>query len=115
MEGIKERIEKLKRVHYIVSLSLFVITLCFCSYTASDLKLINISLSHFGIYDKIGFIWNASLFIMGITLFVEAWLNIKKYALGRQLLYIFSVSIVCLFLTACITMTHRIHFYSAYI
>jgi hypothetical protein len=115
MEGIRVRIEKLKRVHYIVSLSLFVITLCFCSYTASDLKLIDISLSHFGIYRDIGIIWNTSLIIVGITLFVEAWQNITKYALGRRLLYIFGLSICCLFLTACITMTHKIHFYSAYI
>jgi hypothetical membrane protein len=114
MEGIKRRIEKLKRIHYLVSLGLFVLTLCFCSYTASDLNLMHISLSHFGIYNKIGVIWNTSLFIVGITLFVEAWQNIKKYALGKTLLYLFGISVFCLFLTACITMTHKIHFYSAY-
>ena len=115
MEGVKGRIEKLKRVHYLVSLLLFVVTLCFCDYFASDLKLTNISLSHFGIYNHIGFIWNTSLFIVGITLFIEAWQKIKKYELGGRLLYLFGISILCLFLTACITMTHRIHFYSAYI
>jgi hypothetical membrane protein len=115
MRSVKDRIEKLKRVHYIVSVLLFVVTLCFCSYTASDLKLTNISLSHFGIYNKIGFFWNASLFIVGITLFFEAYQNITKYALGKRLIYLFGISIICLLLTAIITMTHRIHFYTAYV
>lgn len=111
----KKRIEKLKQVHCLLSILLFIITLIFCSYTASDLKLINISLSHYGIYNKIGAIWNASLFIVGITLFVEAYINIKKYALHKGLRYLFGISIICLLLTASIDMTHQIHFYTAYI
>ncbi len=114
-DKVKERIEKLKRIHCLISLFLFVVTFGFCSYYASDLKLINISLSHFGIYNKIGIIWNASLFIIGITLFIEAYLNITKYLLKRRLLYLFGFSILCLLLTASITMTHKIHFYTAYI
>jgi hypothetical membrane protein len=114
-EGVKGKIDKLKQVHCFLSILLFVATFGFCSYTADDLKLIDISLSHFGIYNKIGIIWNASLFIIGITLFIEAYLNITKYLLKKRLLYLFGVSVLCLLLTASITMTHRVHFYTAYI
>ncbi|HWY12752.1 MAG TPA: hypothetical protein VN026_15570 [Bacteroidia bacterium] len=114
-ERAKRRIEKLKQVHCLLSVMLFVLTFSFCSYTASDLKLINISLSHYGIYNKIGVIWNVSLFIVGIMLFTEAFINIKKFALHKGLRYLFGISIICLLLTATINMTHRIHFYTAYI
>lgn len=114
-ERVKRRIEKLKKVHCLLSIMLFIVALSFCSYTASDLKLINISLSHYGIYNKIGIIWNASLFIVGITLFIEAYINIKKFALHKGLYYLFGISIICLLLTATINMTHPIHFYTAYI
>lgn len=114
-EKVKRRIERLKKIHCLVSLLLFIVTLAFCSYSASDLKLTSISLSHFGIYNKIGIIWNVSLFIIGITLFIEAYLNINKYLLKRRLLYLFGFSALCLLLTASITMTHKIHFYTAYI
>ena len=114
-EKVKRRIEKLKRVHCLISVLLFGLTFSFCTYMASDLKLINISLSHYGIYHEIGFIWNISLFIVGVTLFIEAYLNINKYSLKKRLLYLFGFSSFCLLLTAVITMTHRIHFYTAYI
>ncbi len=115
MLSLKNKIEKLKRVHYIVTGFLFVATLFFCSYTATDLKLINTSLSHFGIYNNIGILWNASVFLIGITLFIEAYLNIKKYSHANWLLFLFAVSILCLLLTATINMKHAIHFYTAYI
>src|SRR5262245_41844973 len=115
MGSVKDRIDKLKQVHYIVSLLLFVATLFFCTYTADDLKLINISLSHFGIRSKIGALLNASLFIVLITLFIDTYRNISKFGLGRLLLYLFAVSIVCLLLTASINMTYKIHFFTAYV
>lgn len=115
MEGIKEKIDKLKQVHCFLAILLFIATLGFCSYSADDLNLIDISLSHFGIYNEIGIIWNVSLFIIGITLFIEAYLSITKYLLKRRLLYLFGFSVLCLLLTASITMTHKIHFYTAYI
>ncbi|MGZ3883184.1 MAG: hypothetical protein ACXVP0_05360 [Bacteroidia bacterium] len=114
MSSIKERIERLKSFHYLASIFLFISTLCFCSYNAADLKLINISLSHYGISNKIGFFWNASLFVMGITLFVEVYLCVCKYNVARWIYYIFCFSIFCLLVTAVVTMTHRLHFYTAY-
>lgn len=114
-DRVKRRIEKLKQIHCLLSIFLFILTFSFCSYSASDLKLINISLSHYGIYNKIGIVWNVSLFIVGITLFAEAYINIKKFSLHKGLSYLFGISIICLLLTATINMTHRIHFYTAYI
>jgi len=110
----KERIEKIKNTHYLVSIFLFVTTLCFCTYSATDLHLMQISLSHFGICKEIGVLWNGSLFIIGITLLIEAYLNINKYLLNTWLLYLFGTAVICLFITAGIDMTHKIHFYSAY-
>ena len=115
MPTLKSKIEKIKRTHYIVTGFLFVATLLFCCYTATDLKLVKTSLSHFGIYNNIGVLWNASVFLIGVTLFIEAYLNIKKYSYGNWLLCLFSVSIFCLLLTATINMKHAIHFYTAYI
>ena len=114
MINVKQRITRLKQVHYLIAIVLFITTLGFCSYYASDLKLTTISLSHFGIYHKIGFIWNGSLFIIGITLFIEAVLNINKYMPKSWLLYLFIGSIICLLLTASINMSHKIHYYFAY-
>jgi hypothetical protein len=114
MLNVKERINRLKQVHYIAAIILFVVTLGFCSLYASDLKLTTISLSHFGIYKEIGFFWNASLFVIGITLFIEAILNINKYMPKSWLLYLFIASVICLLLTASINMSHTIHYYFAY-
>jgi len=114
MVHVKERINRLKQVHYIAAIILFVVTLGFCSMYASDLKLTNISLSHFGIYKEIGFFWNASLFVIGITLFIEAILNINKYMPKSWLLYPFIASVICLLLTASINMSYQIHYYFAY-
>jgi hypothetical protein len=114
MVHVKERINRLKQVHYIAAIILFVITLGFCSFYASDLKLTNISLSHFGIYKEIGFFWNASLFVIGITLFIEAILNINKYMPKSWLLYLFISSVICLLFTASINMSYPIHYYFAY-
>jgi hypothetical membrane protein len=114
MLHVKERIARIKQLHYVAAIILFVLTLGFCSIYASDLKLTTISLSHFGIYHKIGFIWNAALFIIGITLFVEAILNINKYMPKSWLLYLLIASIVCLLLTASVNMNHPIHYYFAY-
>ena len=114
MVHVKERINRLKQVHYIAAIILFVITLGFCSMYASDLKLTNISLSHFGIYKEIGFFWNASLFVIGITLFIEAILNINKYMPKSWLMYLFIASVICLLLTASINMSYPIHYYFAY-
>lgn len=114
MLNVKERIARIKKLHYVAAIILFVLTLCFCLLYASDLKLTTISLSHFGIYHKIGFIWNATLFVIGITLFVEAILNINKYMPKSWLLYLLIASIICLLLTASVNMNHPVHYYFAY-
>ncbi|HTA63700.1 MAG TPA: hypothetical protein VK835_14650 [Bacteroidia bacterium] len=114
MMNVKERIERLKKVHYIIAIVLFLVTLSFCSFYAKGLKLTEISLSHFGIYKEIGFFWNASLFVIGITLFIEAILNINKYMPKSWLLYLFIGSVICLLLTASINMSYKIHYYFAY-
>lgn len=118
MLNVKERIERLKKVHYIVAIFLFVVTFSFCwwysSNLSSKLELTKISLSHFGIQHEIGFFWNASLFVIGVTLFIEAILNINKYLPQSKLKYAFIFSVVCLLLTASINMRHPIHFYFAY-
>jgi hypothetical membrane protein len=114
MINVKERIVRIKQLHYIVAIILFILTLCFCSLYANDLKLTTISLSHYGIYKKIGFFWNATLFIIGITLFIEAFLNTNKYLQGSWVLYLFLGSLVCLLLTAAINMNHPIHYYFAF-
>jgi len=114
MAGLKERIDRLKQVHCLIATCLFVVTFSFCSFTASELNLMNISLSHFGIHSKIGVVWNVSLFIIGITLLIEAYLSINKFMLGKWMLYLFGFSIVCLFLTASINMNYKFHFYAAY-
>ena len=114
MINVRARVARLKQIHYLIAIVLFIGTLCFCSLYASDLKLTTISLSHFGIYNKIGFFWNASLFIIGITLFIEAFLNINKYMPKSWLLYLFVASVICLLLTASINMNHKIHYYFAY-
>jgi len=114
MVHVRARVERLKQVHYIAAIILFVGTLVFCSFYASDISLEHTSLSHYGIYKKIGFFCNASLFIIGITLLVEAFLNISKYMKGSWLLYFFIGAIICLFFTAAINMNHRIHYYFAF-
>lgn len=114
MVHVKERIERLKQVHYIAAIILFVATFCFCWLYSSNLELTKISLSHFGIQAEIGFFWNASLFVIGITLFIEAILNINKYMPKSWLLYLFIVSVICLLLTASVDMRHHIHYYFAY-
>jgi hypothetical protein len=114
MIHVRERIVRIKQLHYIVAIVLFILTLGFCAFYASDIHLAHTSLSHYGIYKRIGFFWNATLFIIGITLFIEAFLNTNKYLKGSWILYLFIGAIICLFLTAAINMNHKIHYYFAF-
>ena len=114
-QSVKHRIDRLKQVHYVVAIALFVGTFVFCSNYDTGFDIKTMSLSHLGIYQKIGWIWNLSLFVVGITLLIETLLNLNNCLPEvKWLKYLFLCSIICLLLTASITMDHRIHFYFAY-
>ena len=76
---MNDRISKIRKIHSVVSILLFVVLICFCDYTCKELKLSQISLSKFGIDENIGYIWNSSLFILSILLYIDAIKNVNKF------------------------------------
>jgi len=66
---VREKILKIKKIHSIISSTLFFFILLFCIYNVSELNISDISLSQYGINHKTGIFWNTSLFILGILLY----------------------------------------------
>ena len=110
---IREKIAKIKKIHSIVSSTLFFVVLTFCIFHAKELNLTETSLSNYGINDKTGYIWNISLFILGILLYLHALRNIFRYyssaQISSRLVLSFTISSLFLLLTASIDMSYKIH------
>ena len=107
---MKDKILKLKKWHSIVSSLLFISSLFICSYLVKK-DLSEISLSHFGINKETSTIWNTSLFIVGILLWIDSIRNIYHFfnSLPNILIFSFTTSIIFLLLTASIDMNSYIH------
>ncbi len=117
MFDVRDRILRLKKVCSIIAVILFIFGVVFCSLAAKDLKLSEISLSTFGIDSKIGFVWNITLFLIGIFLYVDALRCVFMYfisdIINKRLIVSFTISTVFLLLTALIDMTHKFHNFTA--
>lgn len=111
--NVKDRITKIKKVHSVISSTLFFVVLLFCVYNVNELKIADISLSHYGINQKTGTLWNISLFILGVLLYLQSLKNIFRYynhaKISSNLTISFSLSSIFLLLTAAIDMSYKIH------
>lgn len=110
---IREKILKIKKIYSIVSLTLFIAVLTFCVINTKELNLSETSLSNYGIHYKTEYIWNISLFILGILLYLHALRSIFRYyssgQISSRLVLSFTISSLCLLLTASIDMNYKIH------
>lgn len=104
---IKDRIAKIKKWHSIFSSIIFFVLLGFCIWTV-NLKIVDISLSQFGIQKETSVIWNGLLFITGILLYVESVKNLIHHfaKIPRYLFLLFTFSSICLLLTAIVDMSY---------
>jgi hypothetical membrane protein len=113
MKALKEKISKIKKIHSVVSSTLFFIVLLFCIFNVSELSLAEISLSHYGINHKTGIVWNTSLFILGVLLYIQSLRNIFRYyqndKADTNIIIYFSISSLFLLLTAVVDMSFKIH------
>ena len=66
MKLLKEKISKIKKIHSVVSSTLFFVVLLFCIVNVSELSIADISLSQYGVNHKTNYVWNISLFILGL-------------------------------------------------
>ena len=117
--AMNDRISKIRKVHSVASILLFIVLICFCDYTCKDLKLSQISLSKFGIDENIGYIWNSTLFILSILLYIDDIKNVNKFfhknRYKKALKILFAFSNICLLLTAAINMNYNIHNITAFL
>ncbi len=106
---IKDRISKIKKWHSIFSSIVFFLLLCFCAWTV-NLKIIDISLSQFGVQRETSMIWNSILFIVGVLLYLESVKNLINYfeKIPQFLFILFSFSSICLLLTALVDMSYSL-------
>lgn len=111
----KQKIDRLRRIHVIVSMILFFGTLGFCSYMAKDLQITKISLSNFGIYKSIGIFWNTALFLIALQLFHVTRNSIIKHNISKKIKVLFTIATVFLMITAVVTMNYKIHNYTAWL
>jgi hypothetical membrane protein len=111
--NVKDRITKIKKVHSVISSTLFFVVLLFCIYNVNELKISDISLSQYGINHSTGILWNTSLFILGVLLYLQSLKNIFRYytndKISTNLTILFSLSSLFLLLTAAIDMSYKIH------
>jgi hypothetical membrane protein len=110
---VREKILKIKKIHSVISSTLFFVILLFCISNVSELNISDISLSHYGVNHKTGILWNTSLFILGILLYLQSLKNIFRYynhyKINSNLTILFSLSSLFLLLTASIDMSYKIH------
>jgi hypothetical membrane protein len=111
--NLKDRITKIKKIHSIISSTLFFVVLLFCISNNKELNLTDHSLSHFGINYKTATLWNWSLFFLGVVLYIHALRSIFRYytdgKISSNLIIIFSLSSLSLLLTAIVDMRFKIH------
>ena len=111
--NMRKKILKIKKIHSLLSSTLFFIVLLFCIYNVSELDIQNISLSQYGIDSRTSIIWNISLFILGLLLYIQSLKNIFRYhihdKISSNLTVIFTISTVFLLLTALVDMNYKIH------
>jgi hypothetical protein len=110
-------VRKFRRIQTIVSVALFVGVFLFC-WKTTGFKLSEIQLSYWGVDKKLGWIWNACLALIAVTMYVNAKLFIdsngriyfKSFLKGMFFMVSFS-----LFLTGIVNMTYDLHDVTAYI
>jgi len=111
--NFKDRITKIKKIHSIISSTIFFVVLLFCISNNNELNLSDHSLSHFGVAYKTSQLWNWSLFGLGVFLYLHALRSIFKYytdgKISSNLIILFSFSSLSLLLTALIDMRFKIH------
>jgi len=111
--NFKDRITKIKKIHSIISSTLFFVVLLFCISNTDELNLADHSLSHFGINYKTSTLWNWSLFFLGVVLYLHALRSIFRYytdgKISSNLTILFSFSSLSLLLTALVDMRFTIH------
>lgn len=113
MKLLKEKISKIKKIHSVVSSTLFFVVLLFCIVNVSELSIADISLSQYGINHKTNYIWNISLFILGVLLYLQSLRNIFRYYQNEKtdtnIIVCFSISSLFLLLTAAVDMSFKVH------
>lgn len=110
-------LEKFRKIQILVSSGLFLaIFVFFTFFTRYDFT--KIQLSHWGIVQDLGWIWNSLV----ITLSLSVYFNATQYVRNipslqnKTVIYIgFTFSCLCLFLTGLFNMNHQIHTASAYL
>lgn len=111
--NLRERISKIKKIHSIVTSTLFFVVLLFCISNTRELNLRDYSLSHFGIEHKTAKIWQSTLIVVAIALYLLSLKNIFRYythgKISSNLIVIFSISSINLLLTALINMRWDMH------
>lgn len=113
MKLLKEKISKIKKIHSVVSSTLFFVVLLFCIVNVSELSIADISLSQYGVNHKTNYIWNTSLFILGVLLYLQSLRSIFRYYQSEKtdtnIIVCFSISSLFLLLTASVDMSFKVH------
>ena len=73
------RINKIKKIHSILSCVFFISLLIYCIIIAKNYDIFKISLSFYGVDDRTSTIWNCGLFISGIFLLIDARRQVSKF------------------------------------
>ena len=104
-------INKFRRTQTIASIIIFFLVFFICWYV-TKFKIENIQLSHWGIENKIGWLWNSCLAIISMSMCFNVYHFIDlhpRIQFKKTLQKIFIIVYLSLFLTAIVDMNHESH------
>ena len=112
-------IKRFRRVQTLSSILLFVGVFFLCWYvTKFDLK--KIQLSHWGIEEKLGWIWNSCIAVLSISIFINVYFFIKHHTrlfeiYTKSIILFFLSTSIFLFITGVVDMHNQLHTITAYL
>ena len=108
-----KQVKLLRRLYLIFCILLGILTPLYCWFRYPDFNPVTQPLSHFGIIDPTWFLWNTSLVLLSIGLFLNAYTALRYYFKKRRYRYplkiLLMLSSFFLFLTGTIPMDYELY------
>ena len=108
-----KQVKLLRRLYLIFCILLGILTPLYCWYSYPDFNPIQQPLSHFGVIDPTWLLWNSTLVLLSLGLFLNAYTSLRYYFKERRYRYPLKVLLIFsslnLFFTGTIPMDYELY------
>ena len=108
---MNEYVKRFRRMQTVVSIVIFVAIFLFC-WWSTKFKITDIQLSYWGVEEKLGPLWNISIMLMSISIYINAAFFLqhhKRLLYFRSFYWWFAIVSLLLFIVGFVPMHNRLH------